>query len=65
MSDIIKRGRGRPRKEPVDEKIVSVRIQGDDLDKLTFLAIEEGMPYSDVLKKGLNMVYNLNKYRQF
>lgn len=54
--------RGRPRKEVVKEKRITVRIRGDDVDKFNFLFIEKDMSPTEMFKKGLNMLYNISKF---
>ena len=53
--------RGRPIKQDVKRKKISVRIEGTDVEKLDFLVNEKGMTYTEVFKEGLKMTYNLKR----
>lgn len=62
-SDLVIKKRGRPTKEEAKRKKISVRVGPKDLEKLKFLVNEKGMSYTEIFEKGLQMTYNLEKWR--
>lgn len=62
-SDLVIKKRGRPAKEEAKRKKISVRVGPKDLEKLKFLVNEKGMSYTEIFEKGLQMTYNLEKWR--
>ena len=58
MSNEIKRGRGRPRKEtPKYDQPVKVNLTQEQADKLEFLTKKVGMSRNDIMREALDSMY--------
>lgn len=57
-----KRGRGRPRKEGSRNRQIRIRVTDEELISLEDVSYETGISVSDLLRIGMKMVYNQNKY---
>lgn len=55
--------RGRPKKEESKKERIIIRIDDEEKDMLDYLSEMTGMSKSEVVRKGMRMVYNLEKYR--
>ena len=58
-NEIVKRGRGRPRKEGSYKETISLRLEDKDMDILRHLEIESDDSRSDILRKALRTYYHL------
>lgn len=56
---MVKRGRGRPRKEEIHTEMVSLRLEDKDMDLLRHLEIESDDTRSDILRKALRTYYHI------
>lgn len=56
--DILKRNRGRPKKEDARSIVVSTKLNSDEIENMVFLMEELDMSMSEVLRFGLE---NLGK----
>ena len=61
--DILKR-RGRPKIERPKDRIIRVRLDEKDIAKLEYVRDKFGESYSDVLREGLRMRYNLAMFKK-
>ena len=61
--DILKR-RGRPKTERPKDRIIRVRLDEKDMAKLEYVRDKFGESYSDVLREGLRMRYNLAMFKK-
>lgn len=60
MSNEIKRGRGRPKKEtPKYDQPVKVNLTQEQADKLEFLTKKVGMSRNDVMREALDSMYRM------
>ena len=60
MSNEIKRGRGRPKKEtPKYDQPVKVNLTQEQADKLEFLTKKVGMSRNDIMRKALDSIYRI------
>lgn len=60
MSNEIKRGRGRPKKEtPKYDQPVKVNLTQEQADKLEFLTKKVGMSRNDIMREALDSMYRL------
>lgn len=58
MSNEIKRGRGRPKKEtPKYDQPVKVNLTQEQADKLEFLTKKVGMSRNDIMREALDSIY--------
>ena len=55
--------RGRPKKEETKKELLIVRIDDDEKDMIEYLSEMSGMSKSEIVRKGMRMLYNLEKYR--
>ena len=56
---VLKRGRGRPRKEESYTEMISLRLEDKDMDMLKHLEIESDDTRSDILRKALRTYYHI------
>lgn len=60
MSNEIKRGRGRPKKEtPKYDQPVKVNLTQEQADKLEFLTKKVGMSRNDIMREALDSMYRM------
>ena len=60
MSNEIKRGRGRPKKEtPKYDQPVKVNLTQEQADKLEFLTKKVGMSRNDIMREALDSIYRI------
>ena len=60
MSNEIKRGRGRPKKEtPKYDQPVKVNLTQEQADKLGFLTKKVGMSRNDIMREALDSMYKM------
>lgn len=60
MSNEIKRGRGRPKKEtPKYDQPVKVNLTQEQADKLEFLTKKVGMSRNDIMREALDSMYKM------
>ena len=60
MSNEIKRGRGRPKKEtPKYDQPVKVNLTQEQADKLEFLTKKVGMSRNDIMREALDSIYRM------
>ena len=60
MSNEIKRGRGRPKKEtPKYDQSVKVNLTQKQADKLEFLTKKIGISRNDIMREALDSMYRL------
>ncbi len=60
MSNEIKRGRGRPKKEtPKYDQPVKVNLTQEQADKLEFLSKKIGMSRNDIMREALDSMYRM------
>lgn len=63
MSEEIKRGRGRPKKEsPKYDRSIKVNLTIEQENKLDTLAEMTGMSRNDVMREALKTMYNLETF---
>lgn len=60
--DILKR-RGRPKIEQPKDRVVRIRLDKKDMARLEYVRDKFGESYSDVLREGLRMRYNLAMFK--
>lgn len=63
-NEVVKRGRGRPKKEGSRRKITSIRFDDDERGMIEHLEIETGMNATDIIRKALRLCYSIesNKF---
>jgi hypothetical protein len=49
---------GRPTENPRGDNRVGVRLTFSDMEKLEFCVKETGMSKTDIIRKGIDLVYN-------
>lgn len=54
--------RGRPAKEDGKTKTLKVRLTDSEEEKLLYLSMETGRTKSEIIRDGLKMVYNLQRF---
>ena len=57
------KNRGRPRKEKTKSVYIPIRLSKDETEDLDYLAYMSDMSRSEVMRKALKMMYNLEKYK--
>ena len=59
---IFEKKRGRPKTEDAKDYGYRLRMSGEDIAKLEYIHKKTGESKADILRRGLNMAYNLAKY---
>lgn len=56
--------RGRPKKEESREHCKTVRLDDNERERLRYLENKLGISSSEILRRGLKMLYNLEKHKE-
>lgn len=56
--------RGRPKKDNSRCRICKARLTDEEMKMLEYLYAETGQSVSDILRAGIKMQYNLEKYKR-
>lgn len=61
FDEVVKRGRGRPKKETTRNRNCNVRLNNDQEDMIEYFIINAGKNKSDIIREAIALYFNINK----